>query len=94
MKYVTVRIGEIVWCDETDDHEPLDVSGLPTAIETYEVETDEVVHIGEKWNDGNCSPSFERMCEDLADQLSDTYGFLIAGMDDIEVLKVKDEPSE
>lgn len=94
MKYVTVRIGEIEWCNESDDGELLDVSGLPTSIEAFEVETDEDVDPYEKWNEGNCSPGFERMCDDLAEELSDIYGFLIAWMDDIEVLKVEDEPSE
>ena len=86
MKYINVKVSGIEWDNTDDEGNSVDISHLPTAFDSYEVEVDENVDVYQRYTDDNSMSGFEEMCECLVDNLTCEYGFCINGIDSIEIL--------
>ncbi|MBR4890833.1 MAG: hypothetical protein IKU15_06060 [Clostridia bacterium] len=62
----------------------LEAEDLPVN-EILEVET--CIDPYERWNEEGFTTGYEMLCDDVVDTLTEKYGFLINGIDDIEVIE-------
>lgn len=78
---VAVKLSGINWV--IDENDP---GQLPSDIDYYVVTKSLPYDHTEKWVEGDSISGFEQLCDDIIDELTDTYGHCINGIDVVELV--------